>query len=249
MGWSSTLPMRSTIDRPRPRPAHRARRLLQPLELLEDRACACDLGMPGPVSQHQDAEPVAAPAHAEQHLAGRGVLDGIGDEVLQHAAQQAPVRAHPQRASARCAARAPSRAPAAANSTSSRSNTSFERKDRDVGLEPAGVEARDLDQNAEDLLDRLQRGIDVARERRLLAAERALDQARGVEPRRIERLQDVVAGRRQEARLVEVGLVGLALGDRQRLVDLGQLGRALPARAAPASRWRAPAPRRPRRAR
>ena len=50
---------------------------------------------------------------------------------------------------------------------------------------------------------------------------RALDQARDVEPRRIERLQHVVAGGRQEARLVEVGLVGLALGDRQRLVDLG----------------------------
>ena len=59
-------------------------------------------------------------------------------------------------------------------------------------------------------------------------ATRALDQARRVEPRRIERLQHVVARRRQEARLVEVGLVGLALGHRQRLVDLGELGRALP---------------------
>ena len=65
-------------------------------------------------------------------------------------------------------------------------------------------------------------------ERRLLTAERALDQARHVEPRRVERLQHVVAGRRQEAGLVEVGLVGLALGDRQRLVDLGELGGALP---------------------
>ena len=101
-------------------------------------------------------------------------------------------------------------------------------KDGDVGLEPARVEPRDLDENAQDLLDRLQRGIDVAGQRRLLAALRALDQARHVEPRRVERLQHVVTGRRQEARLVEVGLVGLALGDRQGLIDLGQLGGALP---------------------
>ena len=101
-----------------------------------------------------------------------------------------------------------------ANSTSSRSNTSFSGKHRDVGLEPAGVEARDLDQDVEDLLHRLQRGIDVARELGLGAGDAALDQARRVEPRRIERLQNVVARRRQEARLVEVGLVGLALGDR-----------------------------------
>ncbi len=58
-------------------------------------------------------------------------------------------------------------------------------------------------------------------------SERPLHHARHVQPRGIERLQDVVAGGCQEARLVEVGLVGLALGDRQRLVDLQQLGRAL----------------------
>ena len=80
-------------------------------------------------------------------------------------------------------------------------------------------------------------------------AEPALDQARRIEPRRVERLQHVVAGRRQEAGLVEVGLVGLALGDRQGLVDLDAARPCAPARGAPASRWRAPAPRRPRRAR
>ena len=39
-----------------------------------------------------------------------------------------------------------------------------------------------------------------------------LDQAGDIEPRRIERLQDVVARRRQEARLGDVGLLGLGLG-------------------------------------
>ena len=114
-----------------------------------------------------------------------------------------------------------------ANSTSSRSNTSFKGKtvmsgsSRPVSRREISISTLRISSTASSEASML-RG-----ERRLLPAERALDQARHVEPRRIERLQHVVACRRQEARLVEVGLVGLALGDRQRLVDLGQLGRAL----------------------
>ena len=56
---------------------------------------------------------------------------------------------------------------------------------------------------------------------------RALDEARRVKAGRIERLQNVVARRRQEARLVEVGLVRLDLRVGQRRVDVRQLRRAL----------------------
>ena len=45
-----------------------------------------------------------------------------------------------------------------------------------------------------------------------LAAALPLDQAGDVEPRGIERLQDVVARGREEAGLGDVGLLGLALG-------------------------------------
>ena len=38
-------------------------------------------------------------------------------------------------------------------------------KDGDLGLEPARVQPRYLDQHAQDLLDRLERGVDVAGER------------------------------------------------------------------------------------
>ena len=55
-----------------------------------------------------------------------------------------------------------------------------------------------------------------------------LDQRGAVEARRIERLQDVVAGRRQEARLAEIGFLGEHLRLRQLLVDAGELGGAVP---------------------
>ena len=78
---------------------------------------------------------------------------------------------------------------------------------------------------------------------RLTARKLALDQAGDVEPRRVQWLQDVVACGRQEAGLVEVGFVSLALGDGEGLIDLASARRCAPARAVPASRWRAPAPR------
>ena len=55
-----------------------------------------------------------------------------------------------------------------------------------------------------------------------------LDQRGAVEARGIERLQDVVAGRRQEPRLAEIGFLGQHLRLRQLLVDAGQLGGAVP---------------------
>ena len=113
------------------------------------------------------------------------------------------------------------------NSTSRRSNTSLSGEHRDVRLQAAGIETRDLDQDVEDLLHGLQRGVDVAHQLRVGIGDVPLHQAGRVEPRRVERLQHVVAGRRQEPGLVQVGLVRLALGDGQRLVHLGQLGGAL----------------------
>ena len=51
----------------------------------------------------------------------------------------------------------------------------------------------------------------------------ALDQARHVEPRRVQRLQNVVACRRQKPRLGDVGVLGRALGERQFGVEAGEL--------------------------
>ena len=66
---------------------------------------------------------------------------------------------------------------------------------------------------------------------RRLAAVAALDNGRGVEPRGVQRLQDVVARRREEARLREVRLVGVGLRGGERRVEalelLGALADAL----------------------
>ena len=90
------------------------------------------------------------------------------------------------------------------------------------GRHRAGVEPRDVQQRAEDFLDRLQRVVDVLDQARILAAALALDQARHIEPRRIERLQDVVAGGRQESRLRDIGVLGGALGVRQFGIQPGE---------------------------
>ena len=82
----------------------------------------------------------------------------------------------------------------------------------DLGLHRAGIEARNIEQRAEYLLDRIERSIDIADQLRIGAAALALDQAGHIKPGGIERLQDVVAGGGEKSRLGDVGLVGLRLG-------------------------------------
>ncbi len=85
----------------------------------------------------------------------------------------------------------------------------------EFGTHGAGIEPRNIEQRAENLLHRLERGVDIVDQPAVVAAALALDQAGDVEPRRIERLQDVVARRREEFGLGDIGVVGFALGARQ----------------------------------
>ena len=101
------------------------------------------------------------------------------------------------------------------------------RKLSDLRLHRAGVEPRNVEQRAEDLLDRVERGVDVADELRVVAAALPLDQAGDVEPRGIERLQDVVARGGEEPGLGDIGLLGLALGAAELGIEAGQLLGAL----------------------
>ena len=72
------------------------------------------------------------------------------------------------------------------------------------------------------LFDRLKGIVDVFDQARILAAVLALDQARDIQPRRVQRLQDVVAGSREKARLRDAGVLGRALGERQLRVQPGE---------------------------
>ncbi len=73
--------------------------------------------------------------------------------------------------------------------------------DRNVGnlrARRAGVKSRNVEQRPDDLLDRLERDVDVAGQiRALFDADlaRALAERARVEPRGVERLQNIVAGR------------------------------------------------------
>ena len=102
-----------------------------------------------------------------------------------------------------------------------------EAEGRNLRPHRAGIEPRNIEQRAENFLHGLERGVDVRDELRVLAAALTLDQAGHVEARRIERLQDVVARGGEEARLGDVGLLGLALGAPQRVVEAGQFLGAL----------------------
>ena len=57
-----------------------------------------------------------------------------------------------------------------------------------------------------------ERGIDVGDQAGVLAVALPLGQRRDVEARGVERLQDVVAGAGEEARLGDIGLLGVGLG-------------------------------------
>ena len=91
----------------------------------------------------------------------------------------------------------------------------------------AGVEPRHVEQGAEDLLDRLERGVDIVDQAAVVALALPLDQTGDVKPRGVERLQDVVAGRRQKLGLGNIGGVGVAFGARQRHVEVGEFLGAL----------------------
>ena len=110
--WSSTRAMRSTIDRPRPRPRAtlapwssrwNSRKIVALLRLRNAEAGVVDV----------DAQLAAAAPAADQHAALRRVFDRVGDEVLQQPAQQPPVGAHRRASTARRRGRGPCRAPAA----------------------------------------------------------------------------------------------------------------------------------------
>ena len=168
-----------------------------------------------------------APAAADQHAALRRVFDRVGDQVLQQPAQQPAVGAHRQRAGheievealgARRAARIRPRSGAAARRCGSWR----------IPAACAPVSSREMSSSAPKISSTASSEASIlSTSRRSSLPPPALDQAGDVEPRRVERLQDVVAGRREELGLGDIGVVGLALGARERGVEPRQLLGAL----------------------
>ncbi len=93
MRWPSASAILRTIDRPSPRPApgnvafDRAR----PRWNSSKTASRCSCGMPQPVSAISILTFALAPPRPDEHPAGAGVADGVGDDVLQQPVQHGPV--------------------------------------------------------------------------------------------------------------------------------------------------------------
>ena len=183
--------------------------------------------MPSPVSQTSIDEPPVPAPHADEHAAGGRVLDGVRDEVLQKPAQQAAVGADRRARSRRRRASGRFSRGDGLELALQLAEELLDAEVRPLRLHGARVEAGDVEEGGEDLLDRVERGVDVLGERRVAGVPVALDERGRIEARRVERLQDVVARGGEEAGLRDVGLVGLGLGAREGLVEPGQLLGAL----------------------
>ncbi len=165
-------------------------------------------------------------AHGQHDAPLAGVTQCVGQEVLQHAPQQAAVAAHPGRAREQIHAQA---APGG-DGRVLRRQLAHQQADIEIAdhrVQAAGVQAGDIQQAIQQLLGRAQRGIHALGQVPLLfVVVVALTQRRGEQARGIERLQHIVADRRQEARLGLLRHLGLvrALGHAllQRLVGFQQ---------------------------
>ena len=160
--WSSTRAMRSTIERPRPRP----RATLAPWSSRWNswKIARCfDVRNAEAGVVDVDAQLAAAAPAADQHAALRRVFDRVGDEVLQQPAQQPAVGAHRERAGHEHELEA-LLARQRRELDLELAQQLVDAEADDLRLHRAGVEPRDVEQRAEDLLDRLERGVDVADE-------------------------------------------------------------------------------------
>src|SRR5437870_8819565 len=105
-----------------------------------------------------NSQPPPAAAASDQHLALRGVFDGIRDEVLQETAQQAAVGPHCKRAANKLERQL----------LLLRQRGEFDlelaqklvdRKTNNLRLHGAGIEPRNLEQRTENLLYRVERSV------------------------------------------------------------------------------------------
>ena len=102
-----------------------------------------------------------------------------------------------------------------------------QREAADFRREFAGIQARDFEQCIEQILGRLERRVGAFGEARAFRIERLLAQRRGEQARGVERLQQIVRGGGEEARLARIRRFGFALGGFLRDQRFAQFARAL----------------------
>ena len=157
-----------------------------------------------------DADGVAAMPGADQHAAGAGVAQSVGQDILQDAAQQRAVGAHEdidwaefQRQALLLRFGKKVRA--------QRGKQRLQADVADFGLHHAGVELGDVEQRAQQVFHRLQRALDLAHQLPAFIAGLDLGERRDRQMRGIQRLQHIVAGGGEEPGLGEVRQFGILL--------------------------------------
>ena len=187
--------------------------LFEPVKLLEDFTALekrnADAGI-----VDADLQCGAVTAAAHQHAAVRRVFDGVGDQILQQPPQHQPIGFHRQRRRHEGQFQ-PLGARHRRELDFQRTHQVADAETGDRGLHGAGVEPGNIQQRAEDFLDGFQGVVDVFDQPRILAAVLAFHQARHIQPRRVERLQNIVACGRQKAGLGNAGVFRGAFGQRQ----------------------------------
>ncbi len=189
---------------------------------------------------HLDPQAATQAPATQHHPPAAGVTDGIAEQVAQNARQQLDITAHHRRTPHEMQGQA----------LATRDLGIFgrqvvqqlaERERRDIGLDHARIKFGNVDQGAQQALHILQRVADIADQLGTLLRFAAFQQRAGEQPRRIQRLQQIMADRSQKLGFRQVGLFGLALGfaqprlrlaalfdfPQQLVVEAGQLRRAL----------------------
>ena len=168
---------------------------------------------------------ISAPPRPDEDAPVTGIFDGVRDQVLDQAAQQVAIGPDGKRR-----ADDPEVEPLfrgqRAKVVADLAQQFVEPEGNLLGLHGAGIEAGNVEDRAQNGLDRFQRRFDVGGGLARRSGARLLDQRGAIEARRVERLKNVVASGREEARLAEIGLFGQRLRLRQFLVEARQLGRA-----------------------
>jgi hypothetical protein len=187
---------REPFDDRQPQPlalVRRERTLALGLEELVEDARQTGLGDADPGVPHLQQQAAGARPAADENVAVVGVADRIADQVAQDALELQRVGMCDQRVAAGRQHQPLLERDRLKVLAQAREQITQPHRRR-LDLDAAGVDARDVEQLAEQALERVHRLVDAVRKRRDLGSVRALAQRIGDQPHYVQRLAQVVAG-------------------------------------------------------
>ena len=154
--------------------------------------------------RHLDSQPIAAAAGTDHDAAALRIAHRVGNQIEQDALQQEAIAAHPGGAG-QDAQTQRFRAGIGGEHILQLAQQRIDRKRGDVGLDGAGIELGDVEQRVEQLVHRGDRRADPGDDPTPIGAGGVGIELGDEQTKRVQRLPQVVARRRQETRLGEIG--------------------------------------------